>query len=73
MIKSKPANIRGFKLKSGGASVRVIPCSNKKTLTVDLGWGEVVFRDFDNEEINRRDALYMLRQCEEFILRGDVK
>jgi hypothetical protein len=71
---NRHCRIGKVKMKNGGADVRIIPCSNKTTLTVSLGkWGEVVFRDFECDEICRRDALYMLRACEDKILRGDVK
>jgi len=64
-----------IKMKNGGAEIYAHPCCNDSTLTVTLSdWGEVVFRQFDDKEpITRRDALYMLRACEDKILRGNVK
>lgn len=64
--------IRSIKFKNGG-EIRLLPIENSNFLRVDLGWGEVVFRCYDNEKIARRDALYMCEAAKHTILTGEVE
>lgn len=59
-----------IRMKNGGAEIRVIPTSNHSLMAIQYSWGEVTFRMYDGERIERRDALYLLRCAEEDILRG---
>lgn len=59
-------------LKDGGTKVRVIESSNHGIMTIKYSWGEVSFRIYDDQKIERRDALYLLRCAEENILRGEL-
>lgn len=57
MKQSKP-RIKSVKFKNGG-SVTALPVSNRNYKRLDFGWGEVVFRVYDNKELRLSDIYYM--------------
>ena len=51
--------IRSVKFKNGG-EIRVLPAYHCNFKRIDLGWGEVVCRDYDNKSMSRADVNYIL-------------
>lgn len=52
------ARIGKIKFKSGG-EIKVLPQSRNNYNRICLGWGEVVFRAYDNKKLTTSDIHYM--------------
>ncbi len=64
--------IRSVKFKNGG-EIRMMPAERGNFSRVNLGWGEVVFRAYDGEELKRRDLAYMCDCAKHVVMTGEVE
>lgn len=60
--------ISKVRLKSGGATVSIIPESNHNFSRIDMGWGELVFRAYDGQEVTSESMVYMLEIAKNMIM-----
>lgn len=61
-----------IKMKNGGAEIRVLPSSQEKIMRIDLGWGEVIIREYGRDRLlTGRDALWMIEAARNILIWGD--
>ena len=59
------------KMKSGGAPVSIVPQSNYNFTRVCMGWAELVFRPYDDQEVTAETLVYMLECAKHMIINKD--
>lgn len=64
------SRIGKIKFKSGG-EVKILPTSNHNYTRIDLGWGEVVCRLYDDKPISAADLHYMLDAAKDINMNGE--